>query len=256
MKKVSLFGLLGLAGLLTLFSTPIYAQDVEDDVAAVNVNNVAEEVQAEEEFNYGVDENDVTLESADLDAEAIEDVSPFLGSEELDSFLWELDVDEMSKEEAMATTWVLSAFGGLFACLWIALIVVGIIRVIFVIIALWKAFEKAWEAGWKAIIPIYNVYIMYKIACMKNRFWYIIVVAFVLWLIAWFLPDYEMLLDNISSIFWGIVWIVAMFKFARKYGRGTFTSILFAFFTWICILILGFWKSKYQGESEEIVVEA
>ena len=30
-------------------------------------------------------------------------------------------------------------------------------------IAAWNIFEKAGEAGWKAIIPIWNVYILYKI---------------------------------------------------------------------------------------------
>jgi hypothetical protein len=44
---------------------------------------------------------------------------------------------------------------------------------------MWKIFEKAGEAGWKSIIPIYNVYIMYKIVGMKNWFWYILIVAFV-----------------------------------------------------------------------------
>jgi hypothetical protein len=41
-----------LAGLLAFFVTPIYAQDVEDDVDAVD----AIVLQAEEDFNNGVDE--------------------------------------------------------------------------------------------------------------------------------------------------------------------------------------------------------
>lgn len=263
MKKLSLFSLLGLAGLLAFIATPIYAQDVEDEVDG---ENVVAEMSAEDEFNYWVDEENVALEDAayndtiegetDLDVAGSEDSVPFLGSEELESILWELNVDEMSKEDAMATTWVLGALGWFIAGLWIAGIIFGIIWIILLIIALWKAFEKAWEAGWKAIIPIYNVYIMYKIGGMKNWFWYSLIIIFVLALIGWFLPDYETLLSDISSIVAGIIELVAMFKFARKYGWGTFTSILFAIFTGICILILGFWNSKYQGKEEKTVVEA
>lgn len=254
MKKLSLFSLFGLAGLLAFFAMPTYAQDVEDDLEADN----AVVVSAEDDFNYWSDEEGVAYEDAieTEDLDEADNTTAFLWSEELENFLWELNIDDMSKEDAMATTWVLGALGGLLAGLWIAGIIFGIIWIIAVIIALWKAFEKAWEAGWKAIIPIYNVYIMYKIGWMKNWFWYSLIIIFILALIGSFLPDYETLLSNISSIIAGVIELVAMFKFARKYGWGTFTSILFAIFTGICILILGFWKSKYQGKSEETVVEA
>ena len=38
---------------------------------------------------------------------------------------------------------------------------------ILVIVAEWKLFTKAGEAGWKSLIPIYNCYILFKIA--KNE---------------------------------------------------------------------------------------
>ena len=40
---------------------------------------------------------------------------------------------------------------------------IGIVMYIIFMIAAWNIFEKAGEAGWKAIIPIWNVYILYKI---------------------------------------------------------------------------------------------
>lgn len=39
------------------------------------------------------------------------------------------------------------------------------------VIGLWKMFEKAGEAGWKSIIPVYNIYIEYKICWQTNMFW-------------------------------------------------------------------------------------
>ena len=41
--------------------------------------------------------------------------------------------------------------------------ILEIIFYILVIIGQWKMFEKAGESGWKALIPIYNLYILYKI---------------------------------------------------------------------------------------------
>jgi hypothetical protein len=51
---------------------------------------------------------------------------------------------------------------------------------VLLMVACWKVFEKAGEKGWKAIIPIYNEYITYKIAGIKNWFWWSLLIAFVI----------------------------------------------------------------------------
>ena len=48
---------------------------------------------------------------------------------------------------------------------------VGLACAVIAIIAWWKLFEKAGEKGWKAIIPVYNTYILFKICGIKNWFW-------------------------------------------------------------------------------------
>ena len=58
--------------------------------------------------------------------------------------------------------------------------IVSLIIAILTIIGLWKVFEKAGEAGWKAIIPVYNAYILFKIA--EKSFWYCNDVC---WLFRW-----------------------------------------------------------------------
>jgi hypothetical protein len=181
----------------------------------------------------------------------------------LDEILWSLDDPELTEEfNAQFTTddeRAMAAFGlfAILASLWIGALIVWLIRWIIKTIALWKAFTKAWEAGWKAIIPIYNTYIQFKLAGMKNWFWYMIIIAFALGIIAACLPDYKGLITDISCVAWWIIGIVASFKFARNYGWGVFTSVLFVLFYGICILVLGFGSSKYiWNKSEETVVEA
>lgn len=252
MKKLSLFSLFWLAGLLAFFVTPIYAQDVEDDVSIA-------ETSYNDEFDYGVDEDGIELEAAneesvDLDEASINldeevDFTSLFENEEVKNVLGELD---MSNEEA---AWLLGLFAWLGTWLLFLLWTIGIILWILRIIALWKAFERAWEWWWKAIIPVYCSYIKYKLAGMKNWFWYALLIALIMWIIAAFIPDQKELISDIATLITWIIYIFMTFKFARKYGWGVFTSVLFVLFYPICILILGFGNYKYEGK-EETVVEA
>ena len=49
--------------------------------------------------------------------------------------------------------------------------VLTVIWYILVVAGAWMMFQKAGEAGWKAIIPIYNMYIVYKICWNTSLFW-------------------------------------------------------------------------------------
>lgn len=48
---------------------------------------------------------------------------------------------------------------------------VSIAILVFQLVYMWIIFTKAGEGGWKVLIPIYNVYIRYKISNAKKRFW-------------------------------------------------------------------------------------
>src|SRR4051812_39144771 len=50
---------------------------------------------------------------------------------------------------------------------------------IIVIVGQWKAFEKAGQPGWACIIPIYNMYIMLKIAGKPTWWLLLFLVPFV-----------------------------------------------------------------------------
>ena len=159
----------------------------------------------------------------------------------------------LTDEQATMLAGLLLGLGlGWLLVIWIISIILRILG----IIALWKAFNRAWEGGWKAIIPIYCSYIKYKLAGMKNWFWYGLLIAVIFWIIAAFIPDQQKLLTDIATAIVWIIYVVVKFKFARKYGWGVFTSILFVLFYPICILILGFGNYKYEGKSEQTVVEA
>lgn len=105
------------------------------------------------------------------------------------------------------------------------LIVLLAIAVVF-IIGYWKVFVKAGQPGWAALIPIYNVYILLKIAGRPG--W---------WLILFLIP-----LINIV-----ILLLVAM-DVAKSFGQSAVFGIVLLFlFSGIGYLILGFGNYQYVG---------
>lgn len=263
-KLLSLLAILGLAGFVI---APIYAQEEEavildeepivaeaEDVVAEDV--VAEDVAAEE---VAIDDELATEEAA-LEAD---DAIYYEDDENLEDFdfnsIFEdeevknaLDEAGLTNEEA---AWLLGVLLGL-GMLLIPFAIVAFILWILRIIALWKAYQRAWQWGWEAIVPIYCSYIKYKLAWMKSWFWYGLLIAVIMWIIAAFVPDQQKLLTDIATAIVWIIYIVVKFKFARKYGWGVFASILYVLFNPICVLILGFGNYPYEGKEEKTVVEA
>ena len=60
------------------------------------------------------------------------------------------------------------------------------------IVCFWMIFDKAWRHWWEALIPIWNIYVYFKIAGRKNWFWALFITP-ILWIIAslifWFISN-------------------------------------------------------------------
>ena len=60
------------------------------------------------------------------------------------------------------------------------------------IVCFWMIFVKAWRHWWEALIPIWNIYVYFKIAGRKNWFWALFITP-ILWVIAslifWFIGN-------------------------------------------------------------------
>ena len=104
-------------------------------------------------------------------------------------------------------------------------IIISCIVIIISLIAQWKIFTKAGEAGWKAIIPIYNLYILCKIVDGKG-------IKFLLFLIPIVNVVYSILLN---------------IRMARAFGKGSGFAVGLIFLNTIFTLILGFGDAQYIG---------
>lgn len=274
MKKLSLFSLLGLTGLLAFAATPIYAQelDVEPDDEIVADT---EDMEAEYEFNYWVDEDWIALENVDdeivdeivdevEDTNVVEDVDDpmneimwFLGDEESpdtdDNAALDLELKLGDRVIAInPATFFLSG-------LWLSILIVCIAWIILCHISLWRIFWRAWEKKWKSLIPLFNLYIVFKIAGIKNWFRYMILVVVIAAIVDAIFPTFNGILDDFSTGFTSTVTLIAWFLLTKKFGRNNNASILYTIFSmiWILVLWLGNYKYQWADKKEaETIIEA
>ncbi len=108
---------------------------------------------------------------------------------------------------------------------WVGLIWLAL--VVFFVYCGWKLFAKANQPGWAVLVPIYNIYILLKIAGKPG--W---------WLVLYLIPLVNM-----------IVAVIVMYNLSLRFGKGigyTF-GLLFLGFIFVPILALG--PAKYTPVS-------
>jgi hypothetical protein len=95
---------------------------------------------------------------------------------------------------------------------------------VLVIAGLWKVFTKAGQPGWAAIVPIYNMIVILKIA--GKPVWWIIL----------------MLIPFVNIV---IAFLIYM-SVARNFGKGAGFGVGLTLLGPVFIPILGFGDSQYQ----------
>lgn len=109
---------------------------------------------------------------------------------------------------------------------------IGSVIGILTIVAMWRIFSKASKPGWAALIPIYNVVVMFQIVGLNP------------WLILlYFVP----IVNIIAAI---VLAIMMCIRLAKAFGKSSGFAVGLFFLNTIFILILGFGDSQYVGISE------
>lgn len=105
--------------------------------------------------------------------------------------------------------------------------IIALIISVVSLISMWKLFSKADESGWKAIVPILNIYTMFKIAWDTNAG---------LMTILSFIPGVNF-----------IIYLIMLFKMAKAFDKGIGFFLLLLFLYPIGLPILAFGNSDYIG---------
>ena len=141
----------------------------------------------------------------------------------------------------------------IFAMMIPVLFLMGIVT----IIAMWRMFEKAGISGWLVLVPIYNVYVMYKhfwnVGAFK-RLLALSIIYGVLSTVMEFIPNESvyLIIDYVVTAIYALI-ILHTFRFnyhlAKSFDRGFFfalgLTLLSPFFEWI----LGLGDCDYVGDA-------
>lgn len=105
-------------------------------------------------------------------------------------------------------------------------LILAVIIGLIVVAAWWQVFEKAKQPGWAAIIPIYNAYILLKVA--KRPGW---------WLLLYLIPVVNLFTHAVVAA-----------DVAERFNKSTLFGIFWIWlFSPIGMIILGFGDAKYRA---------
>ena len=138
----------------------------------------------------------------------------------------------------------------------------------------WFILEKAGESGWKGCIPVYRIYILFKLFWEKKYFFLYLAAQFVFG-IAMFFAYFQLALyivaqasDNgfvydisgigVLGIFLVVLWIINLIlkwlylrNITKAFGAGTLFTVGMFFFPGIFMLILGLSDKYFMTVIEE-----
>lgn len=113
-----------------------------------------------------------------------------------------------------------------------AFIIFGVLLSIFMIIASWFMFEKAGEPGWAALIPIFNLLVLLRVA--GKPWWWVFGVLLSI------IPFVGTILMIVWSVF---IW----HGVSKNFGKETGFTVGLVLLSIVFVPILAFGKSTYKA---------
>jgi hypothetical protein len=121
--------------------------------------------------------------------------------------------------------------GGTAGAIIFLIVYLGIL--VFMVASMWKLYAKAGEPGWAAIVPVYNIIVLLKIA--GRPAW---------WLVFLFIP------------FASLAFLVIPFDIAKAFGKSGGFGVGLLLLAPIFYPILAFGSAQYQGAGGQQLARA
>lgn len=109
----------------------------------------------------------------------------------------------------------------------IAILVVSLVATVIQIAGMWKTFSKAGERGWGAIVPIYNIYLMIKVA---DKPWY--------WILLFLIPVVNV-----------ILYLYVQWEVGDRFRLGLIGKLLFMLLAPLSYVATGFGSYTYKSKT-------
>ncbi len=137
----------------------------------------------------------------------------------------QFDVDNLDSLATEPSAELAASAGVALGVLWLVSLVISLIF----IAGMWKIYSKAGKPGWAAIIPIYNLIVLFEIT--GKPIW---------WIILFLIP----VVNFIAPL---IVMILVYITLAERFGRGGGTVVGLILLPFIFVPMLGFGSATYQA---------
>lgn len=126
-------------------------------------------------------------------------------------------------------------------------ILIAVAAVIAIIAGSWKVFEKAKWPGWAAIIPVYNNYVLVRIA--RLSLWYLVLQfsPLLVPLTVFLVPALTLYVSMVSAILSIGVSFYIMMEIAARFDKGNLFALGLVLLPFVFIPILGFGSSTYDA---------
>lgn len=133
-------------------------------------------------------------------------------------------------------------------------VAIALILYVLQVIAYWRIFTKAGEKGWKSIIPVYNMYVQYRLTWRTRYFWISLILAVVSAVFQTISESgdgntFAMILETVCGIATLVFTIISYYRLARSFGHGGGFTVGLVLLNFIFMLILGFGKDAYIGNT-------
>lgn len=130
--------------------------------------------------------------------------------------------------------------------LWVCLISLAI--AIFSIVCQWKIFKKAGQPGWAALIPFYNIYVLFKIAWNTNMFWIYLGVVIGADILGNIIPGgFGAFVLFVGYIAVFVLAVMMHIKLTKAFGHGGAFAVGLVLLHVVFMAILAFGNSTYIG---------
>ena len=142
---------------------------------------------------------------------------------------------------------------------------VGLLLTALFIICLWRIFEKAGEKGWKALIPVYNVFVWFKVAENGKQFWPFFFVTVLDIVAFWIMKTKTTFLDTyhynaafkilvvLFTVMLLVLYVAQTFQLAKAFGKnvGFFFGLLLV--PYVFYPLLAFGRTDYSAHKGPVV---
>ena len=141
--------------------------------------------------------------------------------------MYDLDLSgvDIASSSSLSDSAISGVLAGMTTTSWVISIAVSIL----ILVAMWKIFEKAGKPGWAAIVPVYNIVVLFQIVGLNP----LLIIL--------------LLIPVVNFVAMPVLTILSYVKLAKVFGKSGGYAVGLIFLGVVFLPMLAFSDAEYQG---------